>query len=388
MHAKLERNRALEADMKLLGLIESCRKAAMLLTLIGGISIIAAPGFAAQAQNESGADSPSVSQGESTESIPSSNDLRPGIEQPYIVKKGDTLWDIANYFFKDPQKWLNIWEQNLYISNPDLIYPGNEISFAAKKAPKTGGLKVEKMQPQVRIGEAQRIEDAVDTSMIVTALLRQDFIRPEAIEAAGYVLDSPDERINYGANDRVYMQLSTPAEEGSIYDVFRTADPVRDPATGKQAGLLVKHLGQIQVTGSSKGISEGIVLRAFEEISRGDRLKPARDINTRMQPYYPEQSLAGNVMYIRDNAAEAGQNQIVGINLGEMEGVKAGSVLKVLKAGRTVKDSVSGKSITLPEENIGQLIVLVPQQHASIALVSRSTHPINRGDAVRNADRP
>jgi len=93
-------------------------------------------------------------------------------------------------------------------------------------------------------------------------------------------------------------------------------------------------------------------------------------------------------MYIRDNAAEAGQSQIVGINLGEADGVKSGSVLNVLKTGRVVKDKVSGKSITLPEENIGQLIVLAPQSHASIALVSHSTHPINRGDAVRNADRP
>ncbi|MDQ6966678.1 MAG: LysM peptidoglycan-binding domain-containing protein [Mariprofundaceae bacterium] len=370
--------------MKLLGLIVSCRKTAMLLALACGITVLAAPGFAAQDQQES----QTASRVASTESLPSGSDLRPEIKQPYIVKKGDTLWDIANYFFKDPQKWLNIWEQNLYISNPDLIYPGNEISFAAKQAPKTGGLKIEKMQPQVRIGKAQRIEDAVDTSMIVTALLRQDFIRPEAIDAAGYVLDSPDERINYGANDLVYMQLASPAEEGSIFDVFRSAEPVRDPATGKPAGLLVKHLGQIQITGNNKGISEGIVLRAFEEISRGDRLKPARNIDTRMQPYYSEQPLAGNIMYIRDNAAEAGQNQIVGINLGEMEGVKAGSVLKVLKAGRTVTDKVSGKSITLPEENVGQLIVLVPQQHASIALVSRSTHPINRGDAVRNSDRP
>ncbi|MDQ6994095.1 MAG: LysM peptidoglycan-binding domain-containing protein, partial [Mariprofundaceae bacterium] len=56
-------------------------------------------------------------------------DLNPNIPQPYIVKKGDTLWDIANYFFKKPQKWLNVWEQNLYITNPDLIYPGNKIWF-------------------------------------------------------------------------------------------------------------------------------------------------------------------------------------------------------------------------------------------------------------------
>jgi hypothetical protein len=68
--------------------------------------------------------------------------------------------------------------------------------------------------------------------------------------------------------------------------------------------------------------------------------------------------------------------------------LKAGSVLKVMKAGRMVTDTVSGDDTTLPQENIGELIVLVPQRNASIALVTRSTNPINIGDAVRNSDRP
>jgi len=322
-----------------------------------------------------------------TQAIPTEADLRPGIKLPYIVKKGDTLWDIANYFFKNPHKWLKIWEQNLYITNPDLIYPGNEISFA-RKAVKSGGLSVTRMQPEIHIKPAERIEPAVDTSRIVTALQRQDFIRPEALDAAGYVLNSLDDRINYGANDRIYMKLATPAENGSVFDIFRSADPVIDPKTGKPFGMLVKHLGQVRVTGYSKGITEGLIIRAFEEISRGDRLKPARIINTRVEPDYPNQALAGAVMYIRNNAAEAGQNQIIGIDLGAQDGVKTGSILDVLKSGRVVKDTVTGKMVALPEENIGRLIVLAPQSHASIALVTRSTSPINIGDAVRNSIRP
>ncbi|MDX8392764.1 MAG: peptidoglycan-binding protein LysM, partial [Mariprofundaceae bacterium] len=125
-------------------------------------------------------------------------------------------------------------------------------------------------------------------------------------------------------------------------------------------------------------------IRAFEEISRGDRVKPVRSIQTRITPDYPQQPLAGRIMYIRNHAAEAGQNQIVGINLGAANGLKTGSVLTVRKAGRTVHDKISDSDIKLPQENIGELIVLATQKKASIALVTRSTNPINIGDAVRN----
>ncbi|MDX8391217.1 MAG: LysM peptidoglycan-binding domain-containing protein, partial [Mariprofundaceae bacterium] len=232
--------------------------------------------------------------------------LRAGVTQPYIVKKGDTLWDIANYFFKQPDKWLKIWERNLYITNPDLIYPGNKIWFNAKVVKKSGGLSSTRLQPQLRIKPVERLEASVDTSIVLTALQRQDFIRPEAVQAAGYVLDSRDERINYGANDRIYLKFAAPVEVGSVFDVFRSTDPVRDPENGELAGMLVKHLGQVRILANREGISEARVIRAFEEISRGDRVKPVRSIQTRITPDYPQQPLAGRIMYIRNHAAEAG----------------------------------------------------------------------------------
>jgi len=217
-------------------------------------------------------------------------DIKPNLPQPYIVKKGDTLWDIANYFFKNPKKWLKIWERNLYISNPDLIYPGNKIWFNAKKK-KTGGLTAVRPHPLVRIKPVERLESPIDPSLLITALKRQDFISLEAAKGVGYVLDSPDERINYGVNDNVYLKFKSPAEDGAIFDVFRTGDPIRDPKTGKVAGVLVNHLGQIEVTSQSYGVARGRVINSFEEISRGDRLKPAHDINTRIIPDYPAKKL-------------------------------------------------------------------------------------------------
>jgi hypothetical protein len=48
-------------------------------------------------------------------------------EQTYIIKKGDTLWDLAFKFLGDPFKWSQLWHQNQYITNPNLIYPGNTL---------------------------------------------------------------------------------------------------------------------------------------------------------------------------------------------------------------------------------------------------------------------
>jgi len=249
------------------------------------------------------------------------------------------------------------------------------------------GDKAIRLRPAVRIKPVERLESAIDPGILVTALIRQDFISPEIIKGAGYILDSPDERINYGANDTVYLKFASPVKEGDIFDVFRTGYPIRDPKTGKVAGVLINHLGQIEITSQAYGIVRGRVIRSFEEISRGDRLAPARHVNTRIVPDYPAQTVSGQVLYIRNNAAEAGQHQIIGINLGLKNGMKAGTVLSVHKAGRIVHDTVSNKAVTLPEEKIGELIVLVPQKDASIALITKSTGPINMGDAVRNQAR-
>ena len=311
-------------------------------------------------------------------------DIKPDLPQPYIVKKGDTLWDIANYFFKTPHKWLKIWEKNLYISNPDLIYPGNEIWFNVQQKKKSGGLTVVHPQPQVINKPVEKLEKPIDTSKLLTALARQDFIQSDAVEGVGYILDSQDDRINFGANDSLYLKMNQSASDGDLFDVFRTGDPITDPESGDVVGVLVNHLGLIEIRSESGGIHRGVVLQTFEELSRGDRLKPAKKTNTQITASHPSGNVVGKVLYIRNNAAEAGQNQVIGISLGASDGLKPGTALSIHRAGRMVADHVSGDDATLPEEKIGEMLVLVAQGNASLALVTESTASINIGDAVRN----
>ena len=312
-----------------------------------------------------------------------SNDVKANLPQPYTVKKGDTLWDIAQYFFKDPFKWMKIWEQNLYITNPDLIYPGNKIMFDTNRQ-QQGGLRMVRAEPQIVIKPAEHLEDEVNSSLLLTALARQDFIQPDETNGVGHILDSEDKRIHYGMNDRLYLKMKIDAKAGDVFDVFRSSAQIHDPQNGEPVGILIKHLGQIKITSQTQGVHRGIVIKAFEEMSRTDRLKPAKVIDPRIVPNYPGGQMAGSVLYIRDDASEAGENQVIGISLGLKDGLKAGAILSIHRIGRIITDRATGEAVRLPTEEIGKVIVLVPQQAASIGLITKSTEAINIGDSVIN----
>ena len=55
--------------------------------------------------------------------------LAEGHPDRYIVKEGDTLWDIASVFLRDPWYWPEVWYVNPQVENPHLIYPGDELSL-------------------------------------------------------------------------------------------------------------------------------------------------------------------------------------------------------------------------------------------------------------------
>lgn len=51
------------------------------------------------------------------------------IASAYVVKEGDTLWDLSDEFLHDPFAWPDLWENNRHIEDPHWIYPGDSIYF-------------------------------------------------------------------------------------------------------------------------------------------------------------------------------------------------------------------------------------------------------------------
>jgi len=319
-------------------------------------------------------------------------DLNPNIPQPYIVKKGDTLWDIANYFFKEPKKWLNIWEKNLYITNPDLIYPGNKIWFRpttpkvqiAQHTQQAVSIHIERPKPKVVVKPVERLTPPKNSKILMTALMHQDFIAPHDDKGVGYVIGARDDRLNFGMNDVIYLNITYPVHTDDVFDVFRDSDPVWDVRHQHIVGRLVEHLGVVKILSEEQGVYRAQITQGFKEIMRGDRIKPATIIDPNIIPKAPKQHIVGRVLYIQNHGTAAGENQVIGINRGLGDGLKTGSVLSVYRPGRRVMDQTKEHMTMLPNEYIADIMVLKAQRDASLCLVTNSTSAIHIGDMVRN----
>jgi LysM repeat protein len=55
-------------------------------------------------------------------------------EVKHVVKKGDTLWDLAQFYLKDPFRWPEIFKRNTdIVKNPHWIYPGEVIRISGSE---------------------------------------------------------------------------------------------------------------------------------------------------------------------------------------------------------------------------------------------------------------
>ena len=87
----------------------------------------------------------------------------------YIVKYGDTLWDIAGAHLGNPSRWPEVYEHNnsaavisntgIRITNPDLIFVGQKIYIPETrnpaKSPNVARLKPPSAKPRPNAGKVK-----------------------------------------------------------------------------------------------------------------------------------------------------------------------------------------------------------------------------------------
>jgi alpha-tubulin suppressor-like RCC1 family protein len=97
-------------------------------------------------------------------------------------------------------------------------------------------------------------------------------------------------------------------------------------------------------------------------------------------------------MAVVDGVALIGSYQVVAINRGTQHGVETGHVLAIDEKGEVVKDGsckrnrmsfCANKTLTLPSERAGTLLVFKTYEQMSYGLVLNTTVPVRVTDRVR-----
>ncbi|MDP3856875.1 MAG: LysM peptidoglycan-binding domain-containing protein [Stagnimonas sp.] len=315
--------------------------------------------------------------------------LREDAPLRYVVKKGDTLWEISNKFLADAWQWPELWYVNGKIANPHLIYPGDVLELAYLKGRPVltrGGSGLERVSPQVREVSLGSAVPGIPIDAIRNFLRGPRVVDAETLNRAPYILDFADSHVLGAEGIGVFIQ-KLPADTPTDFAVVRKGDAYKDPVTNELLGYEAIPTGEVElrVPGAP---AEGVLTQAFREVLRGDRLLPLEEDNfqANFYPHAPAGPVGGRIISVFEGVSQIAQYQIVTLNRGGLHGIEPGHVLSILQARRSVRDPYTKKMVSLPEQYAGQLMVFKVSPKLCYGLVMSATRPIHLLDKVEKPD--
>lgn len=316
--------------------------------------------------------------------------LKPDHPENYVVKKGDTLWDISNTFLSSPWQWPQLWHVNPQVKNPHLIYPGDLLNLVyvdgkpQLRLSRGSGGEV-KLEPEVRSTPLARAIPAIPLEAVNAFLNRGRIVKPGVLDKAPYVLLGKEGHIVTGAGDEIYGRGKF--EQGvTSYGIFRKGETFVDPDTHEVLGDQALDIGIAKVLSVEKDVATLALNRSTQEIRRSDRLLPEeeRAINANFFPSAPEQDIKGKLLAVEGGVSQIGAMNVVVINKGSREGLTEGNLLAIYKVGEQIADPVTNETVKTPDFRAGLLMVFRVFDKVSYGLVLRAERPLRVNDIVRN----
>jgi hypothetical protein len=246
-------------------------------------------------------------------------ELLPNAPMSYTVERGDTLWDIASMYLRDPWLWPEIWHVNPAVQNPHLIYPGDVLTLAygadgsAQVMVSTGSAL--RVQPLVRTSElGSGAIPTIPYQAIAAFLGKPAILSSDELNAAPRVAALRDRHILAGMGDDVYVKGMGNHGAGR-YSIMRVGDALKDPENGKVLGYLGVYAGVAQVD-EVADLSKARVINSARETAAGDVLlaEDTSFVASDIVPHAPASQIDGQIMAVVDGVSLIGQYRVVAVN--------------------------------------------------------------------------
>ncbi len=320
----------------------------------------------------------------------------------YIIKPGDTLWDLAAKSLGNPYLWPQIWEQNQYIRDAHWIYPGDPLVIgvqaaaapaAAPAATPAAGEAAPAAAPEAGAGEAAAAAEALAPSEVLDLVPVGSEDDIYCFGYLGRVDEEPEMTVmaaeqmqyqqSYGTGDIIY--LSKGQAEGIVagqeYFLIAPAGRVRHPATGAVLGRMMRYVGQARVICVQEHTATAEIMSSCDEVLVGNWLKPFEALPIPMAALtapatrcdLPNEKPKGYIVYSKDGVVSFGQDQVVLIDLGASDNLAPGSIVTLYR-----DNPVQGA----PRIILGEAAVLTTGDHWASAKIMSSAFPMSVGDRV------
>ena len=305
----------------------------------------------------------------------------------YVVKVGDTLWDIAAAFLKDPWFWPEIWYVNPDIENPHLIYPGDVLGLVyIDGRPRVTPIRAStyRLSPQARITPLTEAVTSIPYSAVSAFLSSGQVLEKNQVKDLPYLLEVRGDHMMAAAGNEIYVRGNGNDGLGSRYNVVHVGDALYDPDDNRLIGYQGIFVGE----GTLRRLGDPATVAltdTSQEAVRGDLLVPeTAEVPLSFYPRTPSSRIDGRIIHVVGGVTQIGQYQVVVLNRGTSHGLAVGDVLTVYQAGETIKDRFGGGSVTLPEEEAGTVMMFKVFDRIGYGLVMEATQSIHVLDAVRN----
>jgi hypothetical protein len=319
----------------------------------------------------------------------------------YVVKDGDTLWDLSNRFLAKPWYWKEIWKENPNITNPDLIYPNDVISvekidgkdyITVNRNSNLNEYQLDANMTSVQVNDTDRVEVLPDAIPLVSVDKVKNYYSNNIITDVndagrnGYVLKTSNGALISGQGDEVYVVYDN-IKPGQIFDIYSQMKEYKD--RDLTLGYEIVKIGEGLVTAVS---DKNVGLMKILSTQSGVRAKykimeKHKEDSPNLFPSKPIDKVDATIISAGDNLNNTGIYDVVLINRGYNSNLEVGNILSVKDKDAVVANPAKeDDNLTLPSQSIGLIMLYKVYDNLSYGLIVRAKAPIKKGYELTNPE--